>query len=143
MAQTVQQALNDATFYTDNLIYRFVQLPTNAITLGAGILAEASIPFCAMLVDKDEVTMMLPDEVCDEFQNRLKHATISDRQYRLITFDVVLEPTLIGFMAHVTDALAQKNISVMPFAAYSRDHIFVSDGDFNLAMSTLKSLQTK
>lgn len=141
MTQTVQQVLKDATLYSDSQSYRFVTLPPNAITVAAGIVAEASLPFCALLVDKDEVTLMLPDEVCDEFQNRLKFATMSDTIYRLITFDIVLESTLVGFMAHITAALADAKISVMPFAAYSRDHIFVSDADFDAAITTLQSLQ--
>ena len=141
MDQTIQKAISDADLYTDDLLYRFIQLPSNAITVAAGIIAEAGNPFCALLVDKDEVTLMLPEEACNEFQNRLKLATISDIKYRLITFDVILEPTLIGFMAHITKALGESNISVMPFAAFSRDHIFVADINFEKALSTLKSLQ--
>jgi hypothetical protein len=141
MAQTIQDALTQADIYTDNRSYRFVQFPANGITVAAGIVAEASLPFTALLVDKDEVTLMLPQEVIDEFENRFKYATISDIDYRLITFDVVLEPTLIGFMAHITQALAGANISVMPFAAYSRDHIFVPAQDIDRAIQTLSSLQ--
>lgn len=141
MSQTVEQALSDAQLYTDDVIYRFVTLPTNAITVAAGIIAEASVPFCALLVDKDEVTLMIPDDVCDAFSNRLKYGTISEITYRLITFDVVLEPTLIGFMAYITKALAEADISVMPFAAYSRDHLFVAEADIDKAMSILQSLQ--
>ena len=141
MPQTVQQALSEANLYSDDLPYRFITLPANGITVAAGVVAEAGHPFCAMIVDKDEVTLMIPEEVCNEFQKRLKYAVVSETLYRLITFDVVLEPTLIGFMAQITKALAEANISVMPFAAYSRDHIFVAEADFELAISTLKSLQ--
>ena len=141
MAQTIQQALSDAQLYSDDRVYRFIKLPPNAITVAAGIVAEAGNPFCAMLVDKDEVTLMLPEEACEAFQNRLKLATISEIKYRLITFDVILEPTMIGFMAYITKALAESNISVMPYAAFSRDHIFVAETDFDKAISTLKSLQ--
>jgi len=141
MTQTIQQALSDATLYSDALTYRFIQLPSNAITVAAGIVAEAGQPFCAMIVDKDEVTLMLPEDAIDEFQNRLKLATISNIKYRLITFDVILEPTLIGFIAHITKALGESGISVMPYAAYSRDHIFVAEADFDKALSTLNSLK--
>lgn len=139
--QTIQQALADATLYSDDHIYRFIQFPANGITVAAGILAEASLPLSALLVDKDEVTLMIPNEVYEEFERRFKHAIVSEIEYNLITFDVVLEPTLVGFMAHLTRALADANISVLPFSAYSRDHIFVSASDFESAMTTLKSLQ--
>jgi hypothetical protein len=141
MAQTIQQALSDAKLYSDDLVYRFIKLPPNAIIVAAGIVAESGNPFCTMLVDKNEVTLMLPEVACEAFQNRLKLATMSDIKYRLITFDVVLEPTLVGFMAHIAKALGESNISIMPYAAFSRDHIFVPETEFDKAISTLNSLQ--
>ena len=66
---------------------------------------------------------------------------IEEVNYRLIAFDVVLDPTLIGFMAKITKALAGAKISVLPFAAYSRDHIFVADRDFDKAMQVLEDLK--
>lgn len=138
---TVEEALKAATLYSDNQLYKFVKLPPNAITVAASIVAEAGIAYFALLVDKDEVTLMLPDDVLDVFSKRLIDAEISETHYRLITFDVVLEPTLVGFMAHISTALAQENISIMPFAAYSRDHLFVSDEQFDLAINILERLK--
>lgn len=141
MAQTIQQALQEASLYNDDLQYRFVQLPAKAITLAAGIIAEAGNPFMALLVDKDEVTLMIEQEDFEHFQKRLRDATMSDIVYRLITFDVELEPTLVGFMAHISTALAEAKISILPFAAYTRDHLFVAEADFDKAMTILKQLQ--
>jgi len=141
MMQTVQDALSEATIYSDNILYCFAKFPANGITIASGIVAEASLPFTGLLIDKDEVTLMLPQEAYEEFKKRFKFATVSDISYRLITFDVVLEPTLVGFMARITQALADAGISVLPFAAYSRDHIFVAEADFEKAVTTLKSLQ--
>ncbi len=141
MAQTIQEVLSQAQIYSDEIIYRFVQFPANGITVASGIVAEASLPFTGLLIDKDEVTLMLPQEAYEEFERRFKYATVSDIEYRLITFDIVLEPTLVGFMAHITRALADADISVLPFSAYSRDHIFVATQDFEKAIDTLKALQ--
>jgi hypothetical protein len=44
-------------------------------------------------------------------------------------------------MAVVTRTLADANISVLPFAAYSRDHIFVSEADFDRALLVLNRLK--
>ena len=44
-------------------------------------------------------------------------------------------------MAKITKALAIAKISVLPFAAYSRDHIFVAEDDFEKAMQVLERLQ--
>ena len=142
MPQTVAEALAKAELYSDEYTYRFVKLPPNAITVAASVVAETSNPFTALLVDKDEVTLMLDDKDFEAYKQRLLDHEVSAVVYRLITFDVVLEPTLIGFMAQVTQALAAAEISVMPFAAYSRDHIFVSESDFDKAMQVLQQLKS-
>ena len=143
MAQTVDQALQDAVLYTDDYLYCFVKLPVNAITAAAGVIAQAGNPFSALLLDKDEVTLMIEEEDFEQFKKRLLDHEVSEIRYRLISFDIELEPILIGFMAHISTALAEAEISLMPFSAFSRDHIFVSDAHFEKAMQVLENLKTK
>lgn len=142
MPQTIQSTLSEASFYSDEQSYVFIKLPAQAITIAAGIVAETGIPFCALLVDKDEVSLMIPEDAYEEFQKRLKHGTISETRYRLITIDVELEATLIGFMAIISQALAIAGITIMPFAAYSRDHLFVPSAQFQSAIQALEALKS-
>ena len=141
MSQTVDEVLRTCEFRSDGSNYRLLKLPANGITVAAAIVAEASLPFSAMLADQDEVTMLLPDEVCQEFQGRLKMATLSEAAYRLITVDAILEPDLLGLIAAVSRSLAESGIPILVFAAYSRDHIFVPVDCFDKALAALKSLQ--
>ena len=143
MTQAADQILGNVELYSDGMAYRILQLPANAITLAAGIVAEASLPFSALIADKDEVTLMLPDEACHEFSKRLRPAQFSERAYRLITFDSELEPTLVGFIARISAALADAGIPILTFAAYSRDHIFVPAEEFERATDTLRALQKR
>ncbi len=143
MTQTAEQVLSSTAFHTDEQVYRVLRLPANAITLGAAILAEAGIAFSALLVDKDEVTLLLREDVHLNFSKRLHAASISEQSYRLITFAEALEPDLIGFIAHISDALAKANIPILAFAAFSRDHIFVPAEDYSKAMRTLRALQNE
>jgi hypothetical protein len=141
MAQTWSQALAAARITSDEHEYTYVRLPSAAITPAAAVLAEIGEPFLALIVDRHEVSLMLPSEDLAEFGRRLpEHQTLPEG-YRLITFDVVLEPTLIGFMAHISAALAQANISILPFAAHSRDHLFVTVSQYQQAMDVLTKLQ--
>jgi hypothetical protein len=48
----------------------------------------------------------------------------------------------VGLMARITQILAAAKISVMPFAAFSRDHIFVGEADFDKAMQVLGQLKS-
>ena len=141
MPQTPSDALQQATFYTDDQPYRLVQLPAKAITAAAGVIAEIGEAFCALIVDKDEVTLMIPQDALDDFGDRLPGHE-SGETYRLITIDAILSPDLLGFMATVSTALAEAGIGVFPYAAYSRDHIFVPQGQQQTALTTLQALQT-
>lgn len=143
MTQTIKQALKNATLYNDDYSYRFIKLPANAITAAASVVAQAGNPFTALLVDKDEVTLMLEDEDFHQYQKHMIDYEVSETHYRLITFDIVLDSSLVGFMAVVSAKLADAGISIMPFAAFSRDHIFVPAADYDKAIQALKDLQNE
>jgi hypothetical protein len=140
--QTIEDALSSGELFSDGLIYRFVKLPLSSAAKAATIVTSGkSNPFLGLLVDKDEVTLMLSDNDYQVHKTTLGEHEVGEFSYRLITFDVVLEPTLIGFMAYITKALAAAKISVMPFAAYSRDHIFVGVDNFDKAIEVLNNLK--
>ena len=141
MSQTVDDALRSTSLYSDGQLYRILKLPPNAITLAAGVVAEIGQPFCAMIVDKDEASLMIPDDALEAYGARLRGASASGRAYRLITLDAALDPDLVGFLARIAQALAAAGIPILTFAAYSRDHVFVSNEDFDEAMRRLQLLQ--
>lgn len=143
MAQTVEQALREARLYTDGQDYLMLRLPTAAVTAAAGVLAEIGEPFGALIVDKDEVTLVIPADALEAFARRLPGHELGATQYRLITFDVELEPTLIGFMAQVSRALADAGVTILPFAAFSRDHLLVPSAQLDIAMQALEMLRSK
>lgn len=141
MAQTVEQVLAKATLFSDGELYKLVHLPSNAITAAAAVLAEVGEPFSALIVDKDEVTLVLSKADLEEYARRLPDHKASADDYRLITFDVELEPTLTGFMARVSQVLAEAKVVIMPFAAFNRDHLLVPAHQFEQAMKALRGLQ--
>jgi hypothetical protein len=63
-----------------------------------------------------------------------------EKGWRLITFDMILPFSLVGFLAQVSGALAREGISILSFAAYSTDHIFVKDRDLEKALGALRKL---
>ena len=140
MSQTVDDVLRSVNLYSDGRLYRLLKLPTSAITLAAGIVAEIGQPFCALVADKDEVTLLMPDEARADFRARLRQAEAIEQAYRLITLDLALEPDLVGLIARLTEALAAVDIPILAFAAYSRDHLLVPAEDFVKAMRTLSDL---
>jgi hypothetical protein len=143
MATAAETAFKQADLYSDDERYRFVKLPIQATTVAAGIIAEVGTPFMALLVDKDEISMMLEADAYDAYSKRLLDSEASATVYRLLTFDIELEPTLTGFMALISRILADAGISIMPFAAYSRDHIFIPEAQFEQALNALHQHQSQ
>lgn len=143
MTQTVDQILAAAQLYSDKKDYIIVQLPAAAITAAAGIIAEVSEPFCALIVDRDEVSLVIPYEAWEDFSKRLPNHKVADKRYRLITFDIALEMSLVGFMARISQALAEVNVSILTFAAFTRDHVLVPANQFDIAMAALQQLKPR
>ncbi|HEX2905757.1 MAG TPA: ACT domain-containing protein [Phototrophicaceae bacterium] len=142
MAQTVQQALAQTALFSDGRDYVVIKLPARAITAAAGVIAEIGEPFGALIVDKDEVTLVIPAEALEDFIKRLPGHAVAEKHYRLITFDGILDFTLVGFMAVVSQALAKVGISILPVAAYSRDHLLVPADQVEVALKTLEQLKS-
>ena len=141
MSQTVDEILKQAVFYSDEQEYIYLKLPHQAVMAAAGVIAEIGEPFCALLIDKDEVSLMIPADAWNDFQRRLPGAMSSEDRYCLITLDAELDFDLVGLMARVSAALAEAEISILPFAAYSRDHLFVNTRQVEAALAALKKLQ--
>mmetsp|Transcript_29966 Transcript_29966/g.71969 ORF Transcript_29966/g.71969 Transcript_29966/m.71969 type:complete len:227 (-) Transcript_29966:538-1218(-) len=161
VAKSLPEAFRNASLYSDERTYRLVRFPTSSMSLALQLWNDSSMaasttvstskpaPFGGFLVDKDEITMVVPSDVYLEYcnmntgksRNDLDHGRDNGIEYRLFTFDnVVLDPSLVGFMAVVTRALADHDISVLPYAAYSTDHIFVAEQDAEKTRSILEGL---
>lgn len=141
MPQTPQDALKSAKFILHEDTYSLIRLHPRAITVAAGVIAEIGEPICALIVDPYEVTLVIPQEAAEDFSARLHQHEKSQDTYRVIMVDAQLAPDLVGFMAVMSTALANANIPVFPYAAYTRDHIMVPATQAEAALATLKALQ--
>ena len=134
------KTLKNIPLYTDEVDYQLVTMPSKGIVLAASILAEIAEPFGTVILDKDETTLIIPAEMVEQFQDRLEGLETSN-PFRLITFDEELPFELTGFMALVATLLAEADVSIIPIAAFSRDHILVPADQFDKAWDTLSTYQ--
>ena len=139
---TAKQAFAQTPLYTDEARYLLIQLPPRAIMAAAGVLAEIGTPFSALIADKDEVTLVLPQQDWEFFAARLPDHRIGG-EYRLITFDLPLGLDMIGFMALISRVLAEAGIPLMAFSAFARDHLLISVDHFDAAWTALKNAQAR
>jgi len=60
--------------------------------------------------------------------------------YTLITFDIVLDLSLVGFLSVVSSVLADEGVSIYVLFTYLRDHILVKKVDAGRAVAALERL---
>jgi hypothetical protein len=60
--------------------------------------------------------------------------------WRMITFDMLLPLSLVGFFAGVSGALADAGVNIFTISAYSTDHVFVKNQKLDVAVKTLEKL---
>ena len=90
-----------------------------------------------IFMDGHEVTLMLDDADLVNIQPGLTEAKI-ERAYRLLTFDIVLDHSVVGFMAEIARILAEANISILPISAFSRDSILIKQDQLATALRALR-----
>jgi len=89
----------------------------------------------AVIKDSRETTC-----VVEESKLRAQKFLGIEGGWRMITFDMVLPFSLVGFFALVAGALAEAGISIFSISAYSTDHVFVKGHDLEKAVKTLEKL---
>jgi hypothetical protein len=60
--------------------------------------------------------------------------------WRMITFDMVLPLSLVGFFAAVSTALADAGVNLFAVSAYTTDHVFVKGQKLATAVKALEKL---
>ena len=89
----------------------------------------------AVIQDKNEITVVID-------QSRINNEDVIEVEegWKLLTFDMILPFGLVGFLARVSQALADEKISIFALSAYSTDHILVKHRDLAAAIKKLENL---
>ena len=94
-----------------------------------------SAPFM-IFMDPHEVTMIVDEIDLGNMRPGLGGAKIANG-YRMLTFDIVLDLSVVGFMAEVSRILADAGIAILPISAYSRDSLLIKQGNLATALKAL------
>ena len=89
----------------------------------------------ANIIDHNEITVIMDQTKVDE-----EDVIEIQKDWKLLTFEMVLPFELVGFLATVSNAFAEEGIPIFTVSAYSTDHIFVSEKDLPKAKETLRTL---
>ena len=132
----LNHAFAQTKLHTDNTEYVIVGLAGERAADALFLFSRLGVPFSAAVVDKDEVTLLLPWESWHQVRDQA-HAYDQALGYRLITFDTPTDLGLVGFIAILSDLLAQAGISIYSVSSFTRDHVLVQENDLSQAIKVL------
>ena len=118
--------------------YSIVSLPAEKQEKALKLFKPLS-PFSSIRVDTEEVSLILKTS---DWDNLKKHFPVFEEEatYSVITFDIVLDLSLVGFLSVVSAVLSDEEISIYAASTYLRDHILVKTSDADRAMRVLEDL---
>lgn len=94
-----------------------------------------SAPFM-IFKDAWEVTLLLDETDYETMRVGLREARI-ERGFRLLSFDLEMDFTVVGFLAFVAEKLAEADISIVALSAFSRDHLLIKQEDLAKSLKVL------
>ena len=86
--------------------------------------------------DKFEVTMLLDEVDYSTCRHAMRDAK-TQGGFRLLTFNQILDFSVVGFLAEVTRILALVEIPIIALSAFSRDHLLIQQADLPKALIAL------
>ncbi|NCO24710.1 MAG: ACT domain-containing protein [Candidatus Infernicultor aquiphilus] len=89
----------------------------------------------ANIIDKNETTVIIEQSKYND-----EDVIEIEKDWKILTFDMVLPFGLVGFLAKVSKMLADENISIFVVSAYSTDHILVKEKNLTRTEEKLKEL---
>jgi hypothetical protein len=105
----------------------------------AGAILTKITPFCSVTCDTYEVSVVSKTAEWHRVKGGFTHFSEAG-PYRVLTFDIVLDLAIVGFMAVVSSVLAENGVSIYPISTYLRDHVLVKKEDAEKAIRLLNEL---
>ena len=99
-------------------------------------LSPRAVASFMLLKDAHEVTLLLDETDWRTMRHAARDARV-EGGFRLLTFDIELDWTVVGFLAQVARILSEAGISCGAISAFSRDHLLVKQDDLGKALRVL------
>ena len=122
--------------YTPETRYAVVSLPLAQYREALNSIQEID-DFVSLTRDKVEVTLILAQHHWLAMASRFPEVQVElDR--RMIRFDTVLDFSVVGFIAEISKALAEEDISILSISTYLTDAVLVHESRFADAIQAVK-----
>ena len=93
--------------------------------------------FVSVTRDRVEITLILTEELWHKIAADFPGAQVQLRR-RLIRFDTVLDFSVVGFIAEVSRALADADVSILSLSTYRTDAVLVHEAQYEQALVAVR-----
>lgn len=135
----VKELLSRTEIQIDNEEYIIVSINRNQEEKARKALTDLA-PFSSITYDYKEISIVTK---ISEWNKVKKNFILfeKDGPFRLITFNIVLDLSIVGFMATISKKLADAGISIYAISTFLRDHILVHSDEAEKAIIVLENLK--
>lgn len=124
------------SLYLPETRYAVASLPLEHYGEAVDCLRDAE-GFVSLTRDKEEITLVVAEDIWSKLAPRFPGAVAQERR-RLIRFDTVLDFSVVGFIAEISNALAEADISILSISTYRTDAVLVHESRFDDAINAIK-----
>lgn len=96
--------------------------------------------FYSVTFTSDEISLVMNRDEWQRNKDQFKDPQW-EGPYKIITFDIILDLSIVGYLAVISKLLAEEGISIYALSTYLRDHILVKKEDAEKAVATLERLK--
>jgi hypothetical protein len=100
------------------------------------LLASAPAPFCTVLLERDQVSLTVRDDVWRRATLR-EQARDAGGPFRVVTLDQDVGLDVSGFLAPPVQRLAAAKVPIIPHGAYLKEHWVFLERDFDRAVEVI------
>jgi len=134
----IQEILASTTVLLHPEEYAIASIPIEDESRVREILRDIR-PFSSITYDYAEVSLVIKINEWEKIKAGFRKYR-EEGPYMLITFDIVLDLSIVGFLAEVSARLAEAGISIYALSTFLRDHILVKSEDAEKAKKVLERL---
>ena len=120
--------------------YALVSLPLEQLPLAASLAAASTDRFAALVLEADEVSLTIDEQLWQEFAASGVQAKSAAGPYRAVTLQLNIDLDVSGYLSPAAFLLAEAGISIVPQCGYLKDHLLIQAEQADRAVEILQGL---
>ena len=138
LSEPMRRILSEAVVKEHADDYTVVSIKLDEEAKAKSLLRDLQ-PFSSVTYDNNEVSVVLRASEWERLKGEFSGFEEAG-PYRLLTFDIVLDLSIVGFLSVVSAVLAEEGVSIYVLSTYLRDHILARKEDSQRAVAALRKL---